>query len=83
MINITKGWPYYYIVRTDEGQPRSKYIFNKCRPNIYFFYSTEVGSITITKFQKVGHIQLHFFQIYLKNCVVLLLIFKLIIVVDF
>ena len=72
MINITKGWPYYYIVRTDEGQPRSKYIFNKCGPNIYFFYSTEVGSITITKFQKVGHIQLHFFQIYLKKlcCIV-------------
>ena len=26
----------YYIVRTDEGQPRQKYIFNKCGTNIYF-----------------------------------------------
>ena len=31
----------YYIVRTDEGQPRPKYIFNKCGTNIYFFYITE------------------------------------------
>ena len=31
----------------DEGQPRPKYIFNKCGTNIYFFYSTEVWSITI------------------------------------
>ena len=27
----------YYIVRTDEGQLRPKYIFNKCGTNIYFF----------------------------------------------
>ena len=25
------------ISRTDEGQPRPKYIFNKCETNIYFF----------------------------------------------
>ena len=25
------------ISRTDKGQPRSKYIFNTCRTNIYFF----------------------------------------------
>jgi len=25
------------IVRTDEGQPIPKYIFNKCGTNIYFF----------------------------------------------
>ena len=36
----------YYIVKTDEGQ----YIFNKCGTNIYFFYSTEVWSMTITEF---------------------------------
>ena len=24
----------YYIVRTDEGQPRPKYIFNKCGTNV-------------------------------------------------
>ena len=24
------------ILRTDEGQPRPKYIFNKCGTNIYF-----------------------------------------------
>ena len=27
----------YYIVRTDESQPRPKYIFNKCGTNIYLF----------------------------------------------
>ena len=26
----------YYIVRTDQGKPRTKYIFNKCGTNIYF-----------------------------------------------
>ena len=25
------------ISRTDQGQPRPKYIFNKCETNIYFF----------------------------------------------
>ena len=37
-----------------------------------FFYSTEVWSITITKFYKVGYIRLHCFQIYLKKfcCIV-------------
>ena len=34
------------IVRTDEGQPRPKYVLNKCETNIYFFYSTDVWSIT-------------------------------------
>ena len=29
------------ISRTDEGQPRPKYIFNKCGTNIYFLYFTE------------------------------------------
>ncbi len=38
------------IVRTDEGQPWPKYIFNKCGTNIYFFYSAEVWSIKITEF---------------------------------
>ena len=38
------------ISRTDEGQLRPKYIFNKCGTNIYFLYSTEVWSITITEF---------------------------------
>ena len=39
------------ISRTDEGQPRPKYIFNKRGNNICFFYSKEVWSITITEFQ--------------------------------
>ena len=39
------------ILKTDEGQPRPKYIFNKCGTNIYLFYSTEVWSIIITEFQ--------------------------------
>jgi len=44
----TDGYYLYYIMfvfnlceetisRTDEGQPRPKYIFNKCGTNIYFF----------------------------------------------
>ena len=40
----------YYIVRTDEGQPRPKYIFNKRGTDIYFLYSTQVWSLTITEF---------------------------------
>ena len=42
----------YFIVRTDEGQPRPKYIFNNSI-NVELtspFYSTEVWSITITEF---------------------------------
>ena len=33
----------YYIVKTDEGQPRPKYIFNKCGTNIYFFTLQRFG----------------------------------------
>ena len=33
----------YYIVRTDEGLPRPKYIFNKCGTNIYFFTLQRFG----------------------------------------
>ena len=33
----------YYIVRTDEGQPIPKYIFNKCGTNIYFFTLQRFG----------------------------------------
>ena len=33
----------YYIVRTDKGQPRPKYIFNKCETNIYFFTLQRFG----------------------------------------
>ena len=29
--------------RTDEGQPRPKYIFNKCGTNIYFFTIQRFG----------------------------------------
>ena len=31
------------ISRTDEGQPRPKYIFNKCGTNIYFFTLQRFG----------------------------------------
>ena len=37
------------------GQPRPKYIFNKCGTNIYFFFSTEVWSITIPNFKSLIH----------------------------
>ena len=33
----------YYIVRTDDGQHRPKYIFNKCGTNIYFFTLQRFG----------------------------------------
>ena len=33
----------YYIIRTDEDQPRPKYIFNKCGTNIYFFTLQSFG----------------------------------------
>ena len=45
------------ISRTDEGQPKMKYIFNKCGTSIYFFYSTGVWSITITEFKKLTPLQ--------------------------
>ena len=32
----------YYIIRTDEGQPRPKYICNKCGTNINFFLLYEL-----------------------------------------
>ena len=41
---FTIDFDSYYIVWTDEGQPRPKYLFNKCGTNIYFFYSREVRS---------------------------------------
>ena len=31
------------ISRTDEGQPRPKYIFNKCGTNLYFFTLQRFG----------------------------------------
>ena len=37
------------LSRTDEGQPRLKYIFNKCGTNIYFISSREVWFITNTE----------------------------------
>ena len=33
----------FVTVRTDEGQPRLKYIFNKCGTNIYFFTLQRFG----------------------------------------
>ena len=57
--NFFTDFDGFYIVRTDEGRPRPKNIFNKCGTNIYFFYSTEVWSITITEFYlflKLGNI---------------------------
>jgi len=34
---------YKPLDRTDEGQPRPKYIFNKCGTNIYFFTLQRFG----------------------------------------
>ena len=44
----------YYIVRTDEGQPRPKYIFNKCGTNIYLFTLQRFGpSSTLPNFKSI------------------------------
>jgi len=61
----------YYIVRTDEGQPRQKYIFNKCGTNIYFFTLQRFGPSPSPNFKShiiIGSIisfhaiLFHFFQ---------------------
>ena len=43
----------YYIVRTDEGQPRPKYIFNKCGTNIYFFTLQRCGPSPSPNFKTI------------------------------
>ena len=57
MCILPTGYPTYWIFyiqfvfnlceetisRTDEGQPRPKYIFNKCGTNIYFFTLQRFG----------------------------------------
>ena len=55
---LTKFWFWwlFYRYRTDDDQPRPKYIFNKCGTNIYFLYSTEVWSITITEFLMLNNL---------------------------
>ena len=47
----------YYIVRTDEGQPRPKYIFNKCGTNIYFFTLQRFGPSTSPNFKSLNNYQ--------------------------
>ena len=42
----------YYIVRTDECQPRPKYIFNKCGTNIYLFTLQRFGPSPSPNFKK-------------------------------
>ena len=39
------------ISRTDEGQPRPKYIFNKCGTNIYIFTLQRFGPSPSTSFK--------------------------------
>ena len=41
------------ISRTDEGQPRPKYIYNKCGTNIYFFTLQMFGPSPSPKFRTV------------------------------
>ena len=41
-----QAWAWWLVTdvqRTDEGQPRPKYIFNKCGTNIYFFTLQRFG----------------------------------------
>jgi len=42
----------YYIAKTDEGQPRPKYIFNKCGTNIYFFTLQRFGPSPSPNFKR-------------------------------
>ncbi len=42
-LNFFTDFDGFFIVRTDEGQPRPKYIFNKCGTNIYFFTLQRFG----------------------------------------
>ena len=46
----------YYIIRTDEGQPRPKYIFNKCGTNIYFFTLQRFGPSPALNFKSTGEL---------------------------
>ena len=61
----------YYIIRTDERQPRPKYIFNKCGTNIYWFTLQKFGPSPSPNFKShiiIGSIisfhafLFHFFQ---------------------
>ena len=47
----------YYIVRTDESQPRPKYIFNKCGTNIYFFTLQRFGPSTSPNFKWLNNFE--------------------------
>ena len=44
------------ISRTDEGQPRPKYIFNKCWTNIYFFTLQRFGPSPSPNFKSIIHV---------------------------
>ena len=59
----------YYIVRTDEGQPRPKYIFNKCGTNIYFFTLQRFGPSPLPNFKSI--------IIYLDNMIYMYIIIYL------
>ena len=61
----------YYIIRSDEGQPRPKYIFNKCGTNIYFFTLQRFGPSPSLKFkimiflQKIYMLKIKFISVLL------------------
>ena len=46
----------YYIIRTDEGQPRPKYIFNKCETNINLFTLQRFGPLPSPNFKTKGSV---------------------------
>ena len=78
MCILPTGYPTYWIFyiqfvfnlceetisRTDEGQPRPKYIFNKCGTNIYFFTLQRFGPSPSLKFE----IDLELYDQYIKSC---------------
>ena len=49
----------YYIVRTDGGEPRPKYIFSKCGTNIYFFNLQRFGPSPSPNFKKALVVELN------------------------
>ena len=46
-----------HISRTDEGEPRPKYIFNKCGTNIYFFTLQRFGPSTLLNFKSLNNFE--------------------------
>ena len=54
MFHFFTDFDGYYIIITDKGQPRPKYIFNKCGTNIYYFTLQRFGPSPSPNFLQTG-----------------------------